>query len=378
MKKSLLFVTLVGAALTGCVNDEAVTDAGMQKEMLFGVPALKTQTRANILGEISGTDAYATGSESFHVSAWSYKGAYKADMWTDKSANSWDDFFEEGGEDATKAGTYWTTATTHYWPGAAYNLLFAAYSPADLNVTGSSITVDPEITYDATGVTIKDFEVQSDADLQYDLMYSDYAYDLNVTSHGGSAVALTFNHALSSIVFSVSKSQPDVHYTITGLELLGDYVTGGTFKQNIGVMDGDSNPIGVKWEFNDSNKKPCSYVPTFTNFEVTEAPQQFTSGPSALLLIPQSVPDNARVKLYYTKESGATILNGDAIINLKDFVVPVDAAGNETGAAYKIENWKPGVRYVYRIAFGQNKPIYFSPTVEDWVTEPNAVYTINY
>lgn len=376
MKKSLLFATLVGVALTGCVNDEVATDAGTQKEMLFGVPALKTQTRANILGEINSTDAYAAnGGESFCVTAWRYKGAYAAGMWSDAS---WANFFATGGEVATKAGTYWTTATTHYWPGAAYNLLFAAYSPANLNVTGSSIDVNPTITYNATGVTIQNFKVQPNADHQYDLMYSDYAYDLNVTQHGGSAVGLKFNHALSSIVFSVSKSQADVHYEITGVELLGDYVTSGTFKQNIGVTDG-GNPVGVTWEYTDSNKETCEYKPTFSTFEVTEAPQQFTSGPSALLLIPQSVPDNAKVRLHYTKKvAGATDLIGETDILLKDFVVPVDASGNTTGASYKIENWKAGVRYIYRIAFGENKPIYFSPTVEEWLTEPTAVYTINY
>lgn len=375
MKKSLLFATLVGAALTGCVNDEVATDAGMQKEMLFGTPALKTQTRAVIKGEISGTDAYATGGESFHVTAWSYKGAYNANKWDDDSL---DDFFTAGGEDATKTGTYWTTETTHYWPGAAYNLLFAAYSPADFNVDGSSLTLNPEVTYGATGVMIEDFEVQPKADDQYDLMYSDYAQDLNVTHHGGSAVGLTFNHALSSIVFSVSKSQADVHYTITGLELTGTFVTGGTFRQNIGVTDGGGNPVGAQWEYTDSNKKTCEYEPTFDDFIVTETPTQFTSGTSALLLIPQGVPANAKVKLYYTKVSGATTLTGDAEINLSDFVVPVDAAGNTTGSAYTITDWKPGIRYVYRISFGQNKPIYFQPTIGDWVTEPNAVYDISY
>ena len=366
MKKNLWLAALVGVALTGCVNDESVSDAGMQKEMLFGTPALKTQTRANILGEISGTQAYADGSESFNVSAWTYQGAFADKAWDQMSR-----FFSEDGEVATKGTTFWTTATSHYWPSANYNVLFAAYSPAELNVTGTdevpSTPVNPTITYDEKGVTIADFKVQAVADYQYDLMYSDYAADKNVTNNGSTAVDLNFNHALSSIIFSAqaTKAQADITYFITKAELVGSFYTNGTFKQNIGGT--------AAWSYDADDIEECIYAPTFQKYTVTEEPGQFTSGRSAMLLIPQVVPAEAVVRLTYEKQSPTAVLTNTVDINLKDFIA-TDASNNK----YSIEEWKPGYRYVYRVAFGENKPIFFNPVVSTWKEEPVAIYTISY
>ena len=380
MKKSLLFATLVGAALTGCVNEEVATDLGKQKEMLFGNPALKTQTRANVLGEISGTSDY--GDENFQVYAWTYQGNYAEKTWNDLTR-----FFSEGGEEASKGQTYWNTETTHYWPGATYNVLFAAYSPSTFDVkvkndgTGEFEAVQsttekpvvacaPTVTYDGTGVTIAGFKVQSVADYQYDLMYSDYAVDRNVTNNGSTAVNLQFNHALSSIIFSAAatKVQDDVHYEIVDADLVGNFYTGGTFKQNIG-----GTPA---WTSEETDKKACVYSPTFSTYTVTEDPGQFTQGRSAMLLIPQTVPAEAVLRLTYNKKSPSATLTTTVDIPLKDFVATkqVDGVNQE----YSIAEWKPGVRYVYRIAFGENKPIFFNPTVSNWVEEPVAIYTISY
>ena len=46
----------------------------------------------------------------------------------------WKFFLSKDGEEAIHGQTYWATATTHYWPAANFNLMFAAYSPSKLNV----------------------------------------------------------------------------------------------------------------------------------------------------------------------------------------------------------------------------------------------------
>lgn len=400
MKKNLWLSALVGVALTGCVNDDVVTDAGLKQEMLFGTPALKTQTRANILGEISGTESYGgtetSPAENFKVFAWTYKStdAYSAGLWDN---NGLSPFFNSQGEEAHKGETYWATSITHYWPGAAFNLLFAAYSPATFDVKmknseGVLETVEstdekpiveftPEITFDATGITIKNFEVQSVADYQYDLMYSDYAIGRNITNNGKSAVNLQFNHALSSIIFSAqapsAATQTEITYKIVDAQLVGEFVTKGTFKQNIDVVNDGGEKIGPAWEFTETDKEDCNYAPTFNPVELkTNEPVQFTSGRSAMLLIPQKVPTGAVLRLTYEKKSSTSTLSNTVDIPLNEFVASKEVDG--VNQDYVIDEWKPGYRYVYRVAFGENQPIYFNPSVTTWKDEPAAIYTIKY
>ena len=243
-------------------------------------------------------------------------------------------------------------------------MAFAAYSPAELETNPTSIQ------HTESGLQIIGFRTEKDANEQYDLMYSDRIIDRNKSNNGSSAVSLVFNHALSSIVFSSEKEDETVDYEIKDLILSGDFIQEANFNQNI--VESENMIAGTaKWE-EFKAAEAANYEPEFSHFNVTTVPTQFTQKTSALLLIPQQVPESAYITLKYDKvtNSGTELektLSNTAVIYLKDFA-------QENGN--KITSWEMGKRYVYRIAFGQNKRIYFEPTTTDWVQEPTLIYTV--
>ena len=357
MKKMLFMAAFAGLGLTSCVNEEFENVVPMQA-MKFTAPAMK-QTRANVKGEINGVH-YATG-EDFMVYCKYHKGAFTG--WDGAS-----DYFTETGDVAKNEGNssqYWATENVYYWPEVDYNLTFAAYSPANLELDASTV-----VSHTAAGLQIEKFKTSADADAQYDLMYSERVIDRNKNNNGSSAVPLVFHHALSSIVFSSEKEDENVNYKITDIVLNGEFIQQADFNQNIVETTSLTNGE-AKWD-NPAAATDATFEPSFTAFDVTTVPTMFTKGESALLLIPQAVPASAEVTIEYQKivnpgTDNETVMDNRATIKLSDF-------RQENGNA--ITTWEMGKRYVYRIAFGQNKRIYFEPTTTDWVQEGTLIYTI--
>ena len=347
-----------GLALTSCVNEEFENVAPMQV-MKFTAPAMK-QTRAKVKGEINGVH-YSTG-EDFMVYCKYYPGNFAS--WEATDVN---DYFTATGDMATNEGNnsqYWSTANVYYWPEIDYNLAFAAYSPA---VFGTNPT---SIKHTKHGLQIEGFKTEATADDQYDLMYSERVIDRNKNNNGSSAVPLVFHHALSSIVFSSEKEDENVDYKITDIVLNGKFIQQADFNQNI-VEETSLTNGEAKWD-NPAAATDATFEPSFEPFDVTTVPSMFTKGESALLLIPQAVPASAEVTIEYQKivnpdTDNETVMDNTATIKLSDFR---QENGNE------VTNWEMGKRYVYRIAFGQNKRIYFEPTTTDWVQEGTLIYTI--
>ncbi|MBR6691520.1 MAG: fimbrillin family protein [Bacteroidaceae bacterium] len=372
MKKMLFFAAMSAIALTSCVNEDDFSGENQQlsQELKFDAPVMK-QTRANVNGEISGVKY--PEAENFVVFCKSYKNGFKG--WT--SSDEISNYFNANGEIA-KSGynaSYWATDIVHYWPETEYNLAFAAYSPADM-----ALTPAPAVSHTENGLQITDFKTQAKADDQYDLMYTQRNYDLNKAVYANSAVPLAFRHALSSIVFSTQKSSSDVKYEITKIQIDGKFCQQADFDQNItetyagGAYSENENPT---WKNLEYTGESVNYVPTLagTVDVPVEAPLQFTSGTSALLLIPQEVPEEATITVYYTKttnpgQAGEKSLSTSATIKLREFF------HTNSGVKTYVTEWERGKRYIYRIAFGANTRIYFEPSVTDWVTEPTLVYTI--
>ena len=356
MKKMLFLAAVSAIALTSCVNEENFEGPKPQAQVMrFDAPVMK-QTRANVKGEINGV--HYNKQEDFKIFCKVYKGAF----------NGWDastgimDYFNPAGDVATNEGNgsqYWSTETTYYWPDAEYCLAFAAYSPAELET-------DPEnIEFTANGLQIEGFQTEADANEQYDLMYSDRVIDRNKKDNGSSAVPLVFRHALTSIIFSSEKEDENVNYTIKSATLNGSFIQKADFNQNIKESDNFTKGT-AKWE-NPETATVANYEPNFDEFQVTTTPTQFTQGTSALLLIPQDVPADAAVTIEYTKSSNGVDTDNTVTIKLSDF--------RQEGGS-EITTWEMGKRYVYRVAFGQNKKIYFEPTTEDWVQVGTLIYEI--
>ena len=354
MKKMLLLAAFAGVALTSCVNEE-ITNVEQAQVMRFDVPAM-SKTRAKVKGEINGV--HYDKNEDFMIFSKIYKGAF--DGWITSTGIK--DYFNEDGDVATNEGNgsqYWSTATTYYWPDAEYSLAFAAYSPAEFE------TAPESIEFTENGLQITGFQTEDDANEQYDLMFSDRVIDRNKKDNGSSAVPLVFRHALTSIIFSSEKEDENVDYLIKKATLTGSFIQKADFNQNIDESDNLTKGT-AKWE-NPETATPANYVPSFNAFQVTTTPTQFTQGTSALLLIPQEVPADAAVTIEYVKTSSGVDTDNTVTIKLSDF-------RQEGGNA--ITAWEMGKRYVYRVAFGQNKKIYFEPTTEDWVQVGTLIYEI--
>lgn len=360
MKKMLFFAALSAIALTSCVNDDSSYEQPQQALTLkFDAPAMK-QNRANVMGEITGVEYDKR--EDFMIFSKVYKGALTG--WETATEN----YFNATGDTAKNEGNdskYWSTKTVYYWPDIEYNLAFAAYSPAKFTTAPTSIV------YNANGLQIEGFKTEADADKQYDFMYSDRVIDRNKTNNGHSSVPLVFHHALSSIVFSTEKEDESIKYEITNLKLHGDFIQQADFNQNI-VETTDLTSGVAMWE-DFAAATTADFTPSFTSpVEVTTVPTQFTQKESALLLIPQAVPVNAAVTVTYTKTThpgtpDEKVMTNNATILLSDFA-------QENGN--KINTWEMGKRYVYRIAFGQNKRIYFEPSTTDWIQESTLIHVI--
>ena len=356
MKKMLFLAAVSAIALTSCVNEENFEGPKPQAQVMrFDAPVMK-QTRAKVKGEINGV--HYNKQEDFKIFCKIYKEAF----------NGWDastgimDYFKPDGDVATNEGNgsqYWSTKTTYYWPDAEYRLAFAAYSPAEMG------TNPEKIEFTANGLQIKDFQTEADANNQYDLMYSDRVIDRNKKDNGSSAVPLVFRHALTSIIFSSEKEDENVNYTIKSATLNGKFIQKADFNQNI-VESVNFTKGTAKWE-NPEEATEANYKPNFDEFQVTTTPTQFTQGTSALLLIPQDVPADAAVTIEYTKSSNGVDTDNTVTIKLSDF--------RQEGGS-EITTWEMGKRYVYRVAFGQNKKIYFEPTTEDWVQVGTLIYEI--
>lgn len=352
MKKFMLFAAMVSVVLTSCVNeDKEEMESASKKAISFDMPVMKP-TRA-VLGEIIGT-TYPT-TESFKVYCKSYTGTYAG--W-EGAAN----YFDADGEVVSKSGTQWTTATPHYWPELGNNLVFAAYSPADATGTYSQ---------DDKGLQIDNFTTDA-ANNQYDLMYTARVDGKNKGNNGDSAVPLVFKHALTSVVFSAIATDANATYKIKSLTVDGSFVTKADFNQNIATaaeLDGtpEWTPAAAATAMTYSIFTGATVSVDNSKVVMLTGKESAAGVQSALLLIPQDVDDATTVTIVYDKTTGDGTLESTATIKLNDFM-----AG---GAS--ITEWAMGKRYIYKITFGANKPIHFSPSIdEDWDTT-TLEYTID-
>ena len=344
MKKFMLFAAMASVVLTSCVNEDMeVMESASKKAISFDMPVMKP-TRAAQLGEIDGP-TYPTN-ETFKVFCKSYTGTYTD--WT-----TYADYFATAGENVVFNGSKWSTETLHYWPELGNKLAFAACSPA---------TASGTFTQTNTGLTITGFSTEDNVANQYDLMYTPRVIDLDKNS-AGTDVPLAFKHALTSVVFKATKTDADATYTIKSLTVNGQISTTGNFNQNIPTPAG-LDGTAPTWTPEAATAKTYNILADKT-IDVAQTPGTNLTGvgstagaATALLLIPQSVVDaNPTVTITYTKKTGSNSLDATATINLVNFL---------DGSSAPVNTWVMGNRYIYNIIFGDNKPIYFAPSVTDW------------
>ena len=351
MKKVLLLAAAAGIVLSSCVkNEPAETFGASDAKITFEAPAVGASTRAAVPGEIDNSAAYPEN-ESFNVWGWYHEGDYN------NFAALTNYMTQADGKPimVAKEGKTWAPATDYFWPKTG-KLTFAAYSPADAAGT---------FTHTAQGLQIEGFTVPA-VGAQYDLMYSDRAYNRtssdnnytgSQTTNPYDGVDIVFHHALSSIVFKVGTAEDystgaDIDFTIKSITIKNVYGA-GDFNETLSDGNGSTTRTPAWTATGEAN---VEYVAFTGEFAVPEDGKTYTepTGAADLILLPQSFESNtaAVVEIAYTYETAAS----GAIAATETFNL------NSTTNA---KAWEPNKRYTYRIIFGLDK-ITFAPIVENW------------
>lgn len=354
MKKVLLLAATAGIVLSSCVkNEPADTFGASDSKITFEAPAVGATTRA-VPGEIDNSAAYPER-ETFNVWGWYHEGDYTT---FGASDNAWTNYMTQAdGKPVTvaKEGNTWAPATDYFWPKTG-KLTFAAYSPADAAGT---------YTHTANGLQIAGFTVPAVGG-QYDLMYSDRAYNRtssdndykgSQTTNPYDGVDIVFHHALSSIVFKVGTKEnystgADIDFKIKSIKIKNVYGA-GNFNETLTDGNGSTTRTPAWKATGEAN---VEYVAFTGEFAVPEDGTTYTEPTDAadLILLPQSFERNtaAVVEIAYTYKTAASA----EIAATETFILK-----NSTNA----KTWEPNKRYTYRIIFGLDK-ITFAPIVENW------------
>lgn len=382
MKKNLFFILMAGVALAGCVSNEvsSVSEDNAPKALTFSSPVMysNSTSRAAHYGEI-GLHVYGTTSysypreENFVIYAIQHAGDFAG--WAagtaheiNNTAISYDPSVD-GWAPKTSEGKY------YYWPEG--KMSFAASSPADLENTAVR-------NYGANGLTITGFEISADPSKQYDLLFS--TRTVNKTSadmqHGASkysGLPIQFQHALSSVRFSI-KNETEAEVVLTGIKVYGVKYK-GDFAENITenaedytqyVRGTNVNPAWTPTEdlvaeddaytaFEGRVTFPieAQYVLNLSEADTDEPGEEDDVNP--LLLLPQTLVDNAVVEVHYTVDGNPH--NKVAQLNL----------GETLNTETPITEWQMGYRYTYRLVYTSSTAardkIYFAPESDKWEDE---------
>lgn len=352
MKRFLLLSAAMSIGLTGCVKDENPNPSAFSdSKIAFEAPIVGSTTRI-VPGEIDNSTAYPE-KESFNVWGWFHSGDYTT---FGDNNNGWSNYMtQENGNpvSVSKNGNTWAPATDYFWPKNG-KLTFAAYSPAGASGTYS---------HTAAGLQIKGFTV-ADVDAQYDLMYSDRAYNRTTTQNNYSGtttnpytgVDIVFHHALSSIRFltgtNANYASADIDFKIKSITIKNVANT-GDFNETLTDAN-NSTTRTPAWTV--TGEKTIEYVAFNGTYNVPEDGTSFSEpeGTKDLILLPQTFEGNdaAAVEVVYSMKTSAS----SEIEQTVTF---------QLNTATNAEKWEPNKRYTYRIIFSMNK-ITFAPIVEDW------------
>ena len=343
----------------------------------FATPVLNSNvnTRAEVYGEI-GNHQYAGSTtvysypreEQFKIFAVEHIENFTS--WTNATPTA----FNGQSISYNSSLDAWAPRTTddgyYYWPDGE-KLSFAAMSPAELDVTGATVS------YGATGLTVENFVVADTPAKQYDLLYSERALNktaADVVNSGASyysGIPINFKHALSSIHFSL---ETDATETITLTKItLKQASNKGTFNENI--TNETNLTRDPQWTIaTDAAKKDYVSFTGAVNFPLNA---QYVSALAALdgtddddvsyplLLMPQTIGNDMIIEVKYKVGSEEKTRN----VQL-----------NKYPSTNPIVKWNVGTKYTYRLVYSKAAQkqdiIYFSPSTEEWAEGGIIVVTL--
>lgn len=376
MKTKLFLAAIAVIAMTGCVKEEKTGVTG-RTLVTFDSPVTSrnVNTKANVYGEMtdykysSVTYTYPR-EESFKIFAVQHEGDLTS--WASATPTEFNGqaLVYDGMVDSWAPKK--TDGTYYYWPDNV-KMSFAAVSPSDMEAVNTSVTP----AYAADGLTIADFTVPSDPAKHFDLMFSQRAANktaanMNHTADAYSGIPLTFQHALTSIHFSLKKDA-GVTEDITLMKItLKSAKNKGTFKENINedagasaYVRGENGNVNPTWTVV-ADSKEDSYV-SFSGEIHFPIEAQYVSSLAAadgaedsdvshaLLLMPQTLENDVVAEIQYKVDE-----------NVKTKTVQLNTYPADT----PVTEWKLGYRYTYRLHYTTDTEkkdiISFGPNTEDW------------
>ena len=347
MKNRFYLALCAMVALAGCVKNDPA-DQDNLAPIAFESPLLysSVDNKAGVAGEIGTT--YPVD-EKFVIFAAEHEGTFTS--WSSAtpcefngSVVSYDNTINAWAPKTANGGYF-------YWPDAKY-ISFAAVSPADLELPE---TVAAE--YGNGGVTIENFEVQSNPAKQYDLLYSQISVNnthSNMIKGSNSTydgIPILFKHALSAVRFSLKKDASVTEQVVLTKLELKSVASKGTFEEKASYPAA-SDPT---WSIDFTN---------VANYQAFSGSKEFAVDAalvgSTLLLLPQELKDALVLSVSYTVGDVAKNTN----ITLNEH--PKGVVG-----VLPIGSWEIGNRYTYCLTYGKTSHmqdmIFFSPSVEGWV-----------
>ena len=369
MKKLFFIAAIAGAALVSCTKNELAPSATEQHEITFAAPVVGVQTKANYSGGIGLNDkngdreAYPTN-ETFNV--WAVYNTNTITAWGGK------EYFSNITAEFDTNAQGWGLTPRYFWPANGM-LSFVALSPS-IAATESNGVTSPNYTA-KNGFYIKSWSQSASEEGIIDLMYSNESrnnarghYNLETGEENGSTVNditkedgnspykgvdLTFNHALSYLVFNICTKEDyseSTKFMLTKIELDGIYTT-GEFTQN------EEDP----W-IEDTEGTEGKYVAYAGSNEVVFS-KTVTKVPETknkeIILLPQALSEDQQtitVEYSISTDGGKTWIPQTQTANLTN--IAVDA-------------WEMGKKYTYTITIGMTE-ILFDPAVAVWTPATNG------
>lgn len=396
MKKMLLFAAAAVMTLAGCVKNEmySIDKEKTGTKIAFESPFLyDNTTKAGIYGEIS--SSLYPQEEKFFIYAAQHDGDF--DGWpddediVDSPTSTVDGLCQFNGTEIAYDTSFdaWIPYYTdgsginyYYWPQGK-KLSFAAMSPSCINEAPTTVT------YGKTGLKIENY-TNGDAGKQYDVLFArrtmnHTAADMN--NHAGeySGIPLSFQHAMSSIHFSIDKETPTQNVylkkiTLTNVKYKGDFAEKINESAGLEYVIGKNtgNTVTPEWTVDEDK---TDYIPfdakSYGSIEFPVNPQYVSSVVGnitedkkdmisySLLVVPQEISDDTELVIDYSingsDQSKSYKLRGLSTLS---------TGGIPGGKEGMISKWEIGHKYTYRIHYSSASEmkdiIYFSPSIEGW------------
>lgn len=371
MKKFFFMAATVSVALTSCVKNEIeVPQTGEDKAIAFAAPVVGSNTRA--VNEI-GTN-YPTTS-SFNVWAYYYgDGGYS-------SFNNGKLHINEATAEYNNTENTWypkNDGNYYYWPKNG-SLTFIAYSPA-------TDYIKNQASVDGSGITINNYIVYSNVAQQVDLLYSERQYNETTSSVINTpykGTDLTFNHALSSIVFNVKldKQYPEMTVKLKGIKFT-NVANKATFKQNLDDATGKLTKTPAALANDPTSPNLSTNVATWTiaddaqriEYAVDDASYTLDNNTTPAAYWPCTQSETAPAESGNLKATDLILIPQQHTVGGNEIGLTIDYSikssdGDEIDQVYTTElgsgEWKMGYRYKYNVTFGFD-PITLAPTVSVW------------